>query len=246
MPGDDETSGKPGKPVEIPHLIHPVRVGMFARLRTYFLTGIIVTAPIGITVYIAWQFITWVDEGVRPLLPPAYNPETYVPFALPGVGLVASFIVLTLVGALTASFFGRSLVRVGERFVERMPVVRTIYSALKQIFETVLAQSSDSFSDVVLVEYPRRDLWTIAFVTSRTEGEVQDITSDEMVNIYVPTTPNPTSGFLLFVPRQDLRPLSMTVEEGIKYVISTGIIVPPDMRSDEQRALPPIASVDRD
>jgi len=226
-------------------LIRPVRVGLLARLRTYFLTGIIVTAPIGITVYIAWQFITWVDESVRPLFPPRYNPETYVPFALPGLGLVVGFVALTLIGALTASFFGRALVRFGERLVERMPVVRTIYGALKQIFETVLAQSSDSFSEVVLVEYPRRDLWTIAFVTSHTKGEVQDITVDDMVNIYVPTTPNPTSGFLLFVPRQDLRPLSMSVEEGLKYVISTGIIVPPDQRSDDQRKLPPITSVDR-
>jgi len=244
MPDNKAPADKPGKATEISDLIVPVRVGFLARLRTYFLTGIIVTAPIGITVYIAWQFISWVDESVRPLLPPAYNPETYVPFALPGVGLVIGFIVLTLIGALTASFFGRSLVRFGERLVERMPVVRTIYSALKQIFETVLAQSSDSFSEVVLVEYPRRDLWTIAFVTSRTEGEVQDITADDMVNIYVPTTPNPTSGFLLFVPRQDVRPLSMTVEEGIKYVISTGIIVPPDRRDTDLRSLPIIPSVD--
>ena len=231
---------------DIPKLIVSVRVGILARIRTYFLTGIIVTAPIGITFYIAWQFITWVDESIRPLLPPLYNPETYVPFALPGVGLVFGFIVLTLIGALTASFFGKALMRLGERLVERMPVVRTIYSALKQIFETVLAQSSDSFSEVVLVEYPRRGLWTIAFVTSKTKGEVQDITTDDMINIYVPTTPNPTSGFLLFVPRHDIRSLSMTVEEGIKYVISTGIIVPPDRRSSEQLALPLIPGLNKD
>jgi uncharacterized membrane protein len=245
MSDHNDHSSETGDSGEIPQLIVTVRVGLLARVRTYFLTGIIVTAPIGITVYIAWQFITWVDESIRPLFPPAYNPETYVPFALPGLGLVVGFVVLTLVGALTASFFGRSLMRVGERLVERMPVVRTIYSALKQIFETVLAQSSDSFSEVVLVEYPRRELWTIAFVTSQTKGEVQSITEDEMVNIYVPTTPNPTSGFLLFVPRKDLRPLSMTVEEGIKYVISTGIIVPPDRRTDEQLALPLITGIDR-
>ena len=142
------------------------------------------------------------------------------------------FFVVTLIGFLTASILGRTLVGLGEQLVDRMPVVRTIYGALKQIFETVLAQSSKSFREVVLVEYPRRGLWAVAFVTSTTEGEVAHLSADELVNIFLPTTPNPTSGFLLFVPRSDLVVLEMTVEEGIKLVISGGIVTPPDRRPE--------------
>ena len=221
-----------------PKLIHPVHVSIFLRLRTYFLTGIVVAAPIGITIWLAWQFVAFVDGQVRPLLPAKYNPESYVPFALPGVGLVVSIIVLTLIGALAANFLGRALMRFGERIVDRMPVIRALYGALKQIFETVLAQSSESFREVVMVEYPRKDVWALAFVTSQTEGEIQNLTEDEMVNIFLPTTPNPTSGFLLFVPRRELVPLTMSVEEGIKLVISGGIITPPDTRSAEERKTP--------
>jgi len=223
---------------EKPKLIHPVHVSFFLRLRTYFLTGIVVAAPIGITVWLAWQFIAFVDGQVRPLLPAKYNPESYVPFALPGVGLVVSIIALTLIGALAANFLGKALMRFGERIVDRMPVIRALYGALKQIFETVLAQSSESFREVVMVEYPRKDVWALAFVTSQTEGEIQNLTEEEMVNIFLPTTPNPTSGFLLFVPRRDLVPLTMSVEDGIKLVISGGIITPPDTRSEEEQKTP--------
>lgn len=211
-----------------PHIIVPVKVGFPHRLRTYLLTGIVVTAPLGITIFIAWKFIGLVDGWVTPLIPARYNPGTYLPFDVPGLGLVLAIAVLTLVGALTASFAGRILVRLGERLVARMPVVRAVYGALKQIFETVLAQSSKSFREVVLVEYPRRGIWAIAFVTGHTEGEIQSLTEDDLVNVFLPTTPNPTSGFLLFVPRRALVTLHMTVEEGIKLVISGGIVTPPD------------------
>lgn len=216
------------KPGDTPQLIHPVKVGVLARLRTNFLTGIIVVAPIAITAYLAWQFVGFVDDQVRPLIPARYNPESYIPFALPGIGLLVSIVAFTMIGALTASFFGRALVRFGERLVDRMPVIRAIYSALKQIFETVLAQSSTSFRECVLVEYPRRNIWTIAFVTSETAPVVQNELNEEMVNIYVPTTPNPTSGFLLFVPKKDLIYLDLSVEDGLKHIISTGIVAPPD------------------
>ena len=225
-----------------PHLIKPVKMGFFYRLRNYFLTGIIITAPLGITIFIAWKFIGLIDSWVTPLIPSSYNPETYLPFDLPGLGLLFSIIVLTLIGALTASFAGRILVRFGERLVARMPVIRAVYGALKQIFETVLAQSSKSFREVVLVEYPSRGVWAVAFVTGHTEGEIQNLTEDDLVNVFLPTTPNPTSGFLLFVPRHSLVTLNLTVEEGIKLVISGGIVTPPDPRPRALQDVPQITS----
>ncbi|HJP21587.1 MAG TPA: DUF502 domain-containing protein [Alphaproteobacteria bacterium] len=218
-------------------MLRPPRRGLLRRLRYYFLAGFIVSAPIGITVLIAWEFIAFVDDQITPLIPPAYNPETYLPFSIPGLGLVVIFLVVTLIGFLTASILGRTLVGLGEQLVDRMPVVRTIYGALKQIFETVLAQSSDSFREVVLVEYPRRGLWAVAFVTSTTEGEVAHLSADELINIFLPTTPNPTSGFLLFVPRRDVVALAMSVEEGIKLVISGGIVTPPDPRPEADQGV---------
>ncbi len=212
---------------EAPVLIAPrQRPGLFTRLRNYFLTGIIVTAPIVLTIYLTWQFVDWVDRQAIPLLPVKYNPENYLPFSLPGLGLVISIVILTFVGFLTANIFGRTLLKTGERLVNRMPVVRTIYGALKQILETVLSQSSNSFRQAVLVEYPRRGIWTVAFVTGDTEGEVAVRLDDDMINIYVPTTPNPTSGFLLMVPRRDLIYLDMPVEDAAKYIISIGVIAP--------------------
>ncbi len=213
-------------------------LGFGQRMRAYFLAGILVIAPISITFYLAWLFIGFVDSKVTPLIPAQYNPETYVPFALPGLGLVILILFLTLVGALTAGFMGRMWTRYSEQMLARMPVIRTIYSALKQILETVFADHSAAFREAVLVEYPRRGIWAIAFITGRTRGEVQNMTEEECINIFLPTTPNPTSGFLLFVPKKDLIPLSMTVEEAIKMVISGGIITPPDRRPAEEQKVP--------
>lgn len=206
-----------------------------ARLRAYFFAGILVTAPISITIYLALLFINFVDAKVTPLLPARYNPETYLPFALPGLGLVILFIGLSLVGMLMAGFMGRLFTRFSESLLNRMPVIRSVYNAVKQILETVLAQQSNAFREAVLVEYPRRGIWAIAFITGRTEGEVQNVTEEECINIFLPTTPNPTSGFLLFVPHADLVPLTMSVEEAIKMVISGGIVTPPDRRPVDQR-----------
>jgi uncharacterized membrane protein len=199
---------------------------LMGRLRAYFLTGVIVTAPITITIFLVWQFLTFLDTHVAGLLPARYNPETYLPFSLPGLGLLLMLAFLTLVGMLTAGLAGRTLVRMGERLLSRMPIVRSVYGTLKQIFETVLAQKSRSFREVVLVEYPRRGLAAIGFVTGPTRGEIQARSQEEMVNVFLPTTPNPTSGFLLFVPRRDLIHLDMTIEEGMKMVISGGIVGP--------------------
>jgi uncharacterized membrane protein len=205
----------------------PPRISLAARLRAYFLAGVIVTAPIGITVLLIWQFITFLDSQVGRLIPDRYNPESYLPFSVPGLGLLITIAFLTLVGFLAAGLAGRTLVRIGERLLSRMPVVRSVYGTLKQIFETVLAQSSRSFREVVLIEYPRRGIGAIGFVTGPTRGEVQVRSEEELVNVFLPTTPNPTSGFLLFVPKRDLVHLDMTIEEGIKLVISGGIVAPP-------------------
>ena len=142
------------------------------------------------------------------------------------LSLFILFIVLTLIGALTAGLLGRWVVHTGERVLNRMPVIRSVYSAIKQIFETVLAQQSNAFREAVLIEYPRRGIWAIGFITGTTKGEVQNLTEEETVNIFLPTTPNPTSGFLLFVPKKDIIRLTMTVEEGIKMIISAGMLTP--------------------
>ena len=172
---------------------------------------------------------------MTPLLPPAYNPETYLPFGIPGLGLLMVCFVMTLIGALTAGILGRFWIRTSERILSRMPIIRSIYSALKQIFETVLSHQSNAFREVVLFEYPRRGSWALGFITGSTRGEIQNSTEDEVVNVFLPTTPNPTSGYLLFLPRRELVILSMTVEEGIKMVISGGIVTPPDRRPPDQQ-----------
>lgn len=200
--------------------------GLFHRLRNYFLTGIVVAAPLAITIYLAWAFVRAIDRQITPLIPAQYNPETYLAFSIPGLGLIIVIAFLTLLGALAANLFGRTLIRMGERILDRMPVVRSVYGTLKQIFETVVSQHSNSFKEVVLVEYPRKGLWAIAFVSSDTKGEIDEKTHGAMVNVFLPTTPNPTSGFLLFVPREGLITLDMTVDDGIKYVISAGLVTP--------------------
>lgn len=222
------------------------RRGFRGHLRTYFLAGILVTAPVGITFYISWLLIRWVDSKVTPFLPPVYNPETYLPFGVPGLGLIIVFIVLTFIGWATAGFLGRFWTRISERVLARMPVIRSVYGAVKQIIETILQQQSNAFREVVLFEYPRRGSWAIGFITGTTKGEVQNLTDDEVVNVFLPTTPNPTSGYLLFIPRRELVVLSMSVEEGIKMIISGGIVTPPDRRPEAEREIKRVAAADGD
>ena len=211
------------------------------RLRAYFITGVLVTGPIVLTVYLTWLFLHFVDESVNALIPREYNPATYVP--LPGLGLVIGVVALILVGALAAGYFGRLVLRLSERLLQRMPVVRSIYNAAKQIFETVLASKSNTFREVVLTQWPRPGTWTVAFVTAQPQGEISDHVGGDSVAIYVPTTPNPTSGYLMFVPRRELITLAMNVEDGIKLVLSGGIIAPPDRRPVAAAAEPePVAA----
>lgn len=214
------------------------------RLRAYFLAGILVTTPLAITIALATWLIEFVDSRIVPLIPLRYNPDFYLKeylgfeIGIPGLGLIVLFIFITLVGAMTAGFVGRILIKSSENMLNRMPIIRSIYGASKQILETVLKTQSNAFRQAVLVEYPRRGLWAVAFITGRTEGEVQNLVADDLINIFLPTTPNPTSGFLLFVPREDLILLDMPVDEAIKMVISGGIVTPPDRRSAELKGTP--------
>ncbi|MEZ5647726.1 MAG: DUF502 domain-containing protein [Alphaproteobacteria bacterium] len=208
---------------------------VLSRFQAYFFTGVLVTAPAGITLWLSYQFVGAVDKLVLPLIPDRYNPGTYLPFGLPGLGLLVTVILLTLIGALTANFLGRTLLRLGERILGRVPVIRGLYGALKQIFETVVSQNASAFREVALVEYPRAGCWSIGFVSGTTTGEIGHLMDSPVVSIFVPTTPNPTSGFLLIVPRSEIIPLSMTVEEGVKMIVSGGLITPADRRSAAQK-----------
>ncbi|NQZ15098.1 MAG: DUF502 domain-containing protein [Alphaproteobacteria bacterium] len=200
----------------------------WGRVRTYFLAGVLVTAPISITIYVTWAFLNFLDNKITPLIPAAYNPNTYLPFSMPGLGLIIAVVFFITVGFLARNYFGRLFVRMYEYVLERVPVINTLYGAIKQIFETVMASQSDAFKEVVMFEYPRKGIWVMGFVTGRTKGEVQSLTKNETVNVFLPTTPNPTSGFLLFIPRKDLTYMKMSVEEGIKMIVSGGIITPPE------------------
>jgi uncharacterized membrane protein len=215
----------------MPETNEPIKkVRLIHRLRNYFLTGLVVASPIGITMYIGWWFITLVDEKVKPIIPAAYNPETYLEsVSIPGLGLIFVVIFLIVLGALTANLFGRALIRFGEKIVDRMPIIRSVYGTLKQIFETVVASDSTNFTDVVLVEYPRKGIWAIAFVSADNTSEIQDKMDETVINLFLPTTPNPTSGFLLFVPKKDLIYLDMTTDQAAKYVISAGLVNPDEL-----------------
>ena len=206
------------------------KITFFGRLRNYFLAGVLVTAPISITIYLTWTFLQFIDNKIVHFVPEQYNPSTYLPFSMPGLGLIIALVFFVIVGWSTRNFLGRLLVRVTEYIVERVPVINTIYGAVKQIFETVMTSQSDAFKDVVMFEYPRKGTWVMGFVTGNTKGEVQKKTKSETMNIFVPTTPNPTSGFLLFVPKKDLIYMDMSVEEGIKMIVSGGILTPEEQQ----------------
>jgi uncharacterized membrane protein len=201
----------------------------FQRISQWFVTGILVTAPLALTLSLVWLVIDFFDQGVDRLLPAGFQINRILPFYIPGFGLVIAGITLTIIGWFAAGFLGRWVVRFGEAIVIRMPIIRGVYSALKQIFETVLSKQSSAFRQVVLVQYPRQGCYTIGFVTAPTSGEVASVMEGiELISVYVPTTPNPSSGFLLFFPKEEVLPLNMSVEDAFKMVISLGIIPSPE------------------
>ncbi len=221
-----------------PETTTPPKRSMIARLRATFLTGLVVIAPVGLTIWLIWGVIGWIDGWVLPWVPQAYHPDRMIQdfFGLDpsmqinvrGLGVVIFLIFTIAVGMMAKGLLGRSFIKFGESIVERTPVVRTIYSGIKQISETIFAQSDRSFEKACLIEYPRRGIWALGFISTTAKGEVaaKSDPSGEMVSIFLPTTPNPTSGFLLFVPRKDVVELDMSVEDSAKLVISAGLVYP--------------------
>lgn len=197
-----------------------------SKLKAYLFTGILVTAPVAITFYLAYKFILWVDVFVNRMLPPQYRLDNYLPMTIPGLGLVVLIAFLILVGMFAAGFLGRFFIRLGEWFVAKMPLVSSIYSLLKQIFETVFSSKTQAFKKVVMLEYPRKGIWILGLVSADLQGEIEQKLPEPMVNVFIPTTPNPTSGFLIFVPKKDVIEMDMTVEEAIKFIVSGGLVEP--------------------
>jgi uncharacterized membrane protein len=197
------------------------------RLRNYFLTGLIVAGPLAITIYITWWFINLVDGWVKPFVPARYLPETYLPFTIPGFGLVIALFGLTLLGFLTANLVGRTLLDAGELLLARMPVIRGLYKGVKQIFETVFKQDGNSFRQVGLIEWPGEGLWSICFITEPAQGALAAaLPGADHVCVFVPCTPNPTTGYLVVMERSRVREIDVTTDEAFKLLMSMGIIQP--------------------
>jgi uncharacterized membrane protein len=215
------------------------RISVATRLRNNFLTGLIICAPMAITIYLTWTFIHWADSWVKPYIPDRYNPESYLKFAVPGTGLLIALLFITLVGFLGRNLIGRSIVGYSENILNRMPLVRTVYKSTKQIFETVLKEQGTSFKKVGLIEFPRAGTWALVFISSDAKGEIAvklNQEGEEMVAVFLAPTPVPTAGFLMFVPRSKLMLLDMTPEEGVKLLISAGLVTP-DYKSAEPAAV---------
>ncbi len=201
--------------------------GLAARIRNYFLTGLVVAGPVLVTAYLTWSFITWVDNLVRPAIPPAYRPETYLPWPIPGTGLVIAFVVLTLLGFLTANLVGRTMVGWGEGLLNRMPIVRPVYKTMKQIFETLFSKTGSSFRQVALVEFPAPGMWSLVFLSQPPSNDLAArLPLGEHVSAFMPCTPNPTTGFFFYVLRKDLIVLDISVESAMTLLISAGMVQP--------------------
>jgi uncharacterized membrane protein len=201
--------------------------GIMSRIRTYFLTGLVVAGPVAVTLWLIWWFVTWVDNLVRPFIPQMYRPETYLPVHIPGLGLIIAFLALTLLGFLTANFFGRRLVSFGENLLSRMPIVRPIYRTAKQIFETLFSKSESSFRRVALVEFPSPGMWSLVFLTQSPGKEISaKLPGMDYVSAFMPCTPNPTTGFFFYVPKAGVIDLDITVEQAMTVIMSAGIVQP--------------------
>ncbi len=225
---------------------HPHRRSFVGSLRASFLTGLVVILPIGLTIYLIWTVTGWIDSWVLPFIPSAYHPEVLfkrwfgpeASYNVRGVGLVVFLLFSILVGWIAKGLIGRSFLRWAEGLVDRMPIVRSIYNGLKQIAETVFAQTDQNFERACLVEYPKEGIWAIGFISTRAKGEIaaRFPPGDEILSVFLPTTPNPTSGFLLYVPARDVRMLDMKIEDAAKLIISAGLVYPKDQELVEAPA----------
>jgi uncharacterized membrane protein len=215
------------------------------RIRNYFLTGMVVAGPLAVTAWLIWTIVTWVDGFVKPLIPPVYRPDTYLPWPLPGTGLVLAFVVLTLLGFLTANLVGRTLVGWGESLLNRMPIVRPVYRTMKQVFEALFSKGGSSFRQVALVEFPAPGMWSLVFLSQPPSGDLADkLPKGDHVSAFLPCTPNPTTGFFFYVKREQLVILDVSVENAMTLLISAGM-VQPDSGEDAQKKLVALAATAR-
>src|SRR6201995_4325737 len=202
--------------------------GIMARFRKYFLTGLVVAGPVAITLYLTWWFVTWVDALVRPFVPIAYRPETYLPFGLPGSGLVVAVIALPLLGFFTHNLIGRTLVDLGEKLLGRMPIVRAIYRGLKQVFETLFSGNGSSLRRVGLVEFPSPGMWSIVLISQSPSVEIAANLpgQEEHLSVFLPCAPNPTTGFFFYVPKSKVIEVDMSAEDAATLIMSCGVVQP--------------------
>ncbi|MBN8968530.1 MAG: DUF502 domain-containing protein [Rhizobiales bacterium] len=235
---------------EDPHKVPPILSadppeappGAMARLRNYFLTGLIVAGPIAITFYLTWSFVTWVDALVQPFVPVAYRPETYLPFGLPGSGLIVAVFALTFLGFLAANLIGRKLVEFGDALLGHMPVVRAIYRGLKQVFETLFSSNGSSFRKVGLVEFPSPGMWSIVLISQPPSKEVVVGLpgEEEHISVFLPCSPNPTTGFFFYVPKSKIIEIDMKAEDAATLIMSAGVVQP---GSDPQKKVAALAAM---
>ena len=200
-------------------------------LRKYLIAGLLVWLPLAATVFVIRVLITLLDKTIL-LIPPEWRPETVLGFSIPGFGIIVGIFILLVTGMLAANLFGRRLVAIWESILGRIPLVRTIYTSVKQVTETLFTSSSKSFRKAVLIEYPRKGIWCMGFLTNKGLGVASKTAGHDLMSVFVPTTPNPTSGFIVMVPAEDVVELQLSVEDGFKYIISMGVIIPDDLAKE--------------
>jgi uncharacterized membrane protein len=198
---------------------------MFATLRKYIITGLLIWIPLGITILVIKLMVDLMDKTIV-LLPPSWRPEAVFGFDIPGLGIVIGAMIIFITGFILTNIAGRRLIKFWESFLDRIPLVRSIYSSVKQVTQTILSSDSNTFNEVLLIEYPRKGIWTLCFKTSDSPKTFNDTTGDELITVFVPTTPNPTSGFILFVPKTDVKKMDLDVEDALKLVMSLGVVTP--------------------
>ncbi|MEQ8559630.1 MAG: DUF502 domain-containing protein [Henriciella sp.] len=218
----------------------PRRPSLWAWLRGRFLAGMVIAAPVAVTFYVLQFLINFIDNRVKPLLPPIIQPETYTNYAIPGFGVLVMIVALTLLGAITTNLIGRSIISAADRILSRLPIVRNVYAAFKQLTEVIANNQQASYDRVVMIEYPKRGSWCLGFVSAGAKGEIRSRLGEGFIGVFVPTTPNPTSGFLMYVKEEECIEMEMSIEEGAKMILSAGLVVPDygEDEAPEQRSLP--------
>ncbi len=245
MSSRDDLPPQPEPPADAPAEI--THHGLMFRFRNYFLTGLVVAGPVAITLYITWWFVTWVDGLVRPFVPSAYRPETYLPFGIPGSGLIVAVVGLTLLGFLTANLIGRTLVDLGERMLGRIPAVRAIYRGLKQVFETLFSGKGSSLRRVGLVEFPSPGMWSIVLISQPPSRDIADRLpgDEEQMSVFLPCAPNPTTGFFFYLPKSKIIEIDMSAEDAATLIMSAGVVQPGSDAQKKAAALGNMANMAR-